>query len=160
MNKKRIAFGWNGTLVPELGEFRCMRPQGLASAFYRPHLRQGALELMKALQNDGWEIWIYTLGLLPRQRVSLFFALSGVRLGGVITGVEHLRAYKAGKVPDPARKHAAAFGLTVIADDKPLTQQTARQQGFAALYITTSLTDWTAPIRQFCLEPESRALVA
>jgi hypothetical protein len=153
MDKKRIAFGWTGTLVPELGEFRCIRPSGPGRLFYKPHLRVGALELMRALQNDGWEIWIYTLAALPQRRLQLFFAANGIRLGGIITQTEHLRAYKAGKAPQANLKHAPAFGLTVLADDKPLTAQAGKRYGFATLQITTCLPDWTAPIRQFCLEP-------
>lgn len=153
MKKKRIAFGWTGTLVSELGEFRCTPPRGLGKLFYRPRLRLGALELMRELQNDGWEIWIYTLAALPQRRLRLFFSANGIRLGGIITQAEHLRAFKAGKAPQPNLKHAPAFDLAVVADDKPLTAQAGKRYGFATLQVTTCLADWTTPIRQFCLEP-------
>jgi hypothetical protein len=166
MKKKRIAFGWSGTLVPEVGEFRCIAAHGPTALGYRPHLRYGALELMRALQREGWEIWLYTQGSLPKQRVALFFALHGVRLGGIITGKEHLGAYRRGNVPALNLKHPPAFGVSVIVDDKEPTQRAGQAYGFEAMLVSTRYDDWTAPIRQRYLaptqesEPERFALAA
>lgn len=151
--KKRIAFGWSGTLVPEVGEFRCIPPKGLGALVYKPHLRRGTLELMRELQRAGWEICIYTLGSLPRQRVSLYFALNGIRIGQVVTGKEHLRAYKQGEAPSVSFKHGPAFGFDVVVDDKEITMRAGQRYGFATVLATTRYEDWGAPIRGFCLQP-------
>ncbi|WP_395144659.1 hypothetical protein [Armatimonas sp.] len=152
MMTKRIAFGWNGTLLPEVAEFRCDHPQGVQALLLSHGLRCGALGLMRSLQRDGWEIWIYTLADLPTRRVRLFFALNGIQLGGIVTGQEHRSAVRAGRAPVATLKHAPAFGLTLIADDKEATAQAGRRYGFETLMVTTCHKDWTALIRERCLE--------
>lgn len=126
-------------------------------------LRCGTLGLMRSLQREGWEIWLYTLGNLPTRRVRLFFALNGISLGGIITGQEHQSAVRAGRAPKANLKHAPAFNLTLIADDKDATAQAGKRHGFETIIVTTCLKDWTDPIRQRCLgasqEQESEPLV-
>ena len=148
---KRIAFGWNGTLVPEVGEFSCERPQGAAALALKQGVRRGAVELMRSLQRDGWEIWIYTLGALPSHQVRLFFALNGVKLGGVITGHEHQNAVRLGLAPRTSIKHAPAFDLDLIIDDKDVTAQAGLRYGFETLKVTNCHKDWTLSIREHCL---------
>lgn len=161
-------------MVPELAEFRYVTVRTPGNLVWRPHLRVGTLELMRDLQREVWEIWIYTLGALPKLRVQLYFALNGIRLGGVLTGKDHLRAYRAGQAPAPGVKHAHAFGFRVIVDDKEVTRLAGHRYSFTALLASTHHHDWTAPIRQHCLstalppelkrtkasEPEPLALAA
>ncbi|MBB6048574.1 hypothetical protein [Armatimonas rosea] len=166
MDKKRIAFGWSGTLVPEVGEFFCEEPQGLGALFFQPRLRVGTLELLRALQSEGWEIWIYTLSHLPQSRIALYFRLNGIRLGGVITAQEHGSAHRAGRAPSRSQKHGPAFGLTLIADDKLGTRQAGLRHGFETILVTNCHKDWTGPILSHCRslarqqEPEALALAA
>ena len=148
---KRIAFGWNGTLVPEVGEFSCERPQRAAALAFKQGVRRGAVELMRSLQRDGWEIWIYTLGALPSRQVHLFFALNGIKLGGVITGHEHQNAVRLGLAPRASIKHAPAFDLDLIVDDKDVTAQAGQRYGFNTLKVTNCHNDWTLPLREHCL---------
>lgn len=150
-NQKRIAFGWNGTLIPEVGEFRCDPPKGVHALVFKRGLRCGALSLMRTLQQEGWEIWIYTLGELPVRSVRLFFALNGISLGGIITGHEHQSAVRLGLAPRTSIKHAPAFDLDLIVDDKDVTVQAGRRYGFDTLTATNCHKDWTAAIRLRCL---------
>lgn len=161
-SKKRIAFGWNGTLIPEVSEFRCDPPKGVHALVFKRGLRSGALDLMRTLQQEGWEIWIYTLGELPVRSVRLFFALNGISLGGIITGHEHRSAVRHGFAPRMAVKYGPAFELSLIADDKEVTAQAGRRYGFETLTVTTCHKDWTQPIRQRCLSysTENLALAA
>ena len=151
MTTKRIAFGWNGMLMPELAEFRCEPLKGVQSLLLKHGLRCGTLELMRSLQQDGWEIWIYTLGELPKSQVRLFFALNDISLGGIITGHEHRSAVRLGHAPRMNVKHGPAFGFDLIVDDKDLTRQAGVRYGFETMTVTNCQDDWTAPILYRCL---------
>lgn len=142
---RRVAFGWSGTLVPELGEFHTTKPAGLAALVYNRAVREGTFALMRQLQAEGWEVWIYTLAPLPKTRLKLFFALNGVSLGGVITGHDHASAVRNQRAPSRSVKHPPAFGIDLMIDDKTITAQAGRQLGFATHQITTH-PKWTEPI--------------
>lgn len=131
--------------MPELGEFRTTKPEGLSALVYNRALREGTLELMRQLQTEGWEVWVYTLAPLPVARLKLYFALQGVSLGGVVTGQDHASAVRNKRAPSHSVKHPPAFGIDLMVDDKALTTQAGRQYQFATHQITTKL-NWTEPI--------------
>ncbi|WP_309721083.1 hypothetical protein, partial [Armatimonas sp.] len=84
-------------------------------------------------------------------QVRLFFALNGVKLGGVITGHEHQNAVRLGLAPRTSIKHAPAFDFDLIVDDKDVTVQAGLRYGFATLKVTNCHKDWTLSIREHCL---------
>ena len=89
----RIAFDLDDTLIPSVCTFPTERPPRrlLGRLFCRIPVRLGTTRLLRALTNQGHDLWIYTTSLRGRFLIRQLVNISGVAIGGVIAHVDGCR---------------------------------------------------------------------
>lgn len=145
----RIAFDIDGTLTP-LGKDQfpsTALPFPLRLLFREP-LREGAIALMRELQADGHDVWIYTSSLRPERSIRLWFRCAGIRLGGVVNGTSHADALR-GKSVRPS-KFPPIFGIDWLVDDSAGVALEGETHGFRVVIVEPGDAQWTLKVKQAC----------
>ena len=145
----RIAFDIDQTLIPWDGEFPVERsvPLPLFAPFFREPLREGTLGLLRQLQAQGCELWVYTTSARSSAYLRLWFLLWGIRIRGVVNCHRHrgeARAFPY-RFPD-CSKYPPAFGIDLLVDDSLGVVEEGRRLGFPVLHVDPADLNWTARV--------------
>jgi hypothetical protein len=147
----RIAFDLDDTLIPT--QQHVPREQGMVFAlvgvFFRERLRQGTCHLLRQLNREGHDVWIYTTSLRSPLRIAWWFRCLGVRLGGVINHTRHTQVVSA--YADSRRyvsKYPPAFGIDWLVDDSIGVKEEGLQYGFSVIHVRPEDRHWVTTIRQ------------
>lgn len=142
----RIAFDIDGTLTPlGPGQFPCSPLPFPLRLFFREPLREGAVALMRALQADGHEVWIYTSSLRSPRYLRLWLRCAGIRLAGAVNGAMHAQAMR-GKALAPS-KFPPAFGIDWLVDDAQGVELEGQRHGFCVIRVAADDADWAAKVK-------------
>lgn len=150
----RISFDLDDTLIcRQAGVPR----EPALSWFYRmlgggEPLRRGAVALMRQLQLDGWDVWIYTTSLRKPAAVRRWLRCHGVRVAGVINQDIHLARMSRSPVASPPSKNPAAFGIDLHIDDSQGVGLEGQRHGFKVLVLALDDTAWVERVLEAARE--------
>lgn len=140
----RIAFDLDDTLIPCGQRFPLATPARarLATLLGTEPLRAGAPAMLRRLQREGHEIWVYTSSYRSETWIRLTFWCHGVWLDGVVNQHRHDRALR-----ERARRHTKlppAFGIDMLFDDSLAVVEEGRRHGFSVVHVTEAddLAEW------------------
>lgn len=142
----RIAFDLDQTLIPWDNEFPVEPsvPLPLLAALFKEPLRQGTVGLLRQLQAQGCELWVYTISTRSSAYLRTWFLLFGIRIGGVINGHRHATEARLTPYRFPnCTKYPPAFGIDLLVDDSAAVMEEGRRYGFPVLHIAPEDMDWT-----------------
>lgn len=142
----RIAFDLDGTLLPiSPGQFEAFQVSRPIRWFIRERVRTGASGLLRELQAEGHEVWIYTTSLRsPRYVWWLFFAF-GVRLSGIVNADVHAHALHGHRVN--SSKYPPEFGIDLLVDDSIGVELEGKSHGFRVVRVDPDDRDWVGKVR-------------
>ncbi|ROU06171.1 hypothetical protein [Lysobacter enzymogenes] len=145
----RIAFDIDGTLTPlGAGQFPAAPLPFPLRLLWREPLREGAAALMRELQADGHEVWVYTSSLRSPAYLRLWLRCAGVRLAGVVNGDAHAQALR-GRAVAPS-KFPPAFGIDVLVDDAAGVAMEGEAHGFQVVLLDPADRAWADKVRAAC----------
>ncbi len=145
----RIAFDIDEMLIPYGTEFPVelsvpLRPLKL---LYPESLRVGSRELLRTLGRQGHDIWIYTTSSREAWYFKSWFALLGIRVGGVVNCNVHEKKVRArGDYYPACTKYPPAFGIDLLIDNCEGVEAEGRKHGYAVLRVDPSDAQWTETI--------------
>jgi phosphoglycolate phosphatase-like HAD superfamily hydrolase len=147
MKKQTIAFDFDGTLIPECGEFSCVRTGGIARLIFSRSLRRDARSLLRSLIEEGNRVIIYSLSDENATKLKIWFWLMGIPVSQVITGDQHEQQLRAQGLSHNGVKNPHLFGIDLLVDDCPRNVEAAQQHGVPAVLVTNREADWTQAVR-------------
>jgi hypothetical protein len=150
MKKQTIAFDFDGTLIPECGEFSCVRTGGIARLVFSRSLRRDARPLLRSLIAEGNRVIIYSLSDENATKLKIWFWLMGIPVAQVITGDQHVQQLRTKGVQHNGLKTPHLFGVDLLIDDCPYNVAAAEQHGIPAVLVTNREADWTQAVRNAC----------
>jgi hypothetical protein len=140
----RIAFDLDTTLI-EWGDafpLETTMPFAPLRPWFKEPLRRGTRQLMRTLQAQGHDLWIYTTSGRDAGYLRIWFLLLGVRIGGVVNYHRHEALLRAGQCPK-CSKYPPAFRIDLLIDDSEGVAEEGMRHGFDVLLIDPSDTNWT-----------------
>ncbi len=150
--RMRIAFDIDGTLTPlGNGQFRSASLAFPTRLLFREPLREGTVALMRELQADGHDLWIYTSSLRSKRYLYLWLLCAGIRLGGVVNGTVHANALR-GRAISPS-KYPPAFGIDLLVDDSAGVEAEGDRLGFRVVTIDPDDVHWASKVKAACQVP-------
>ncbi|MEI2429785.1 hypothetical protein RDV84_20100 [Lysobacter yananisis] len=145
----RIAFDIDGTLTPlGAGQFPAAPLPFPLRLLWREPLREGTVALMRELQADGHEVWVYTSSLRSPAYLRLWLRCAGIRLAGVVNGDAHAQALR-GRAVAPS-KFPPAFGIDVLVDDSAGVAMEGEAHGFRVVLVAPGDRAWADNVRAAC----------
>jgi FMN phosphatase YigB (HAD superfamily) len=150
MKRQTIAFDLYGTLIPECGEFSCVRTGGIARLLYKRSLRRDAHALLRSLIAGGNRVVVYSTTTQSAKRLKAWFWLMGIPVTRVITKAEHEKRLRQQGVVPFGFKAPHLFGIDLLIDDCPHTVEAVKESGTNAVLVTNQEPDWTLKVRTAC----------
>ena len=105
-------------------------------------LRDGAVRLMKSLQERQCEIWIYTTSHRSAGYIRRWLRTYGIRIDGVINGPLHERALNGTGLS----KYPPAFGIDIHIDDSDGVADEGAAYGFPVVVIRPDTAGWDSVV--------------
>ena len=146
----RVAFDLDNTLIPCGIHFPT--EDSFLTILLRPlfpeKIRKGSPELLKSLQNQGYEIWIYTSSQRPVWYLKVWFWRLGIHLNGIINLGRHYRVLRNYPSPiDSISKYPPAFGIDCLIDDSEGVVEEGRRYNFEVIHITPDNSQWAETVQ-------------
>jgi hypothetical protein len=142
----RIAFDLDDTLIPT-SEFACGSTVASfpLSLFFQERLRNGAVELLKAISKKH-ELWIYTTSYRKPFYIKSWFRFLGIKLNYVINQTIHEKAVKTNIHYSRYSKAPKLFGIDLLVDDLPGVGIECKNQSCNYIIVHPSDEHWVEKI--------------
>ena len=114
--------------------------------FFQERLRLGTPELIRALQDAGYQVWIYTSSERSERYIRWFFRLYGVRLDGIVNAERHLREVQQGRKERLPQKVPSRYRISLHVDDESMIASWGREYGFHTYLLNAQDDDWKEKI--------------
>ena len=145
--KMRVSFDLDEVLFvsPETHKTEPELPFPLRN-FFRERLRLGTPDLIRELQRQGYEVWVYTSSFRSESYIRRLFRCYGVRFDGIVNGERHLREVQRNSTTQLPQKLPNRYRISLHIDDEAVICTSAGQYGFRAYQLDAQDDDWKEKI--------------
>ena len=145
--KMRVSFDLDEVLFvrPETHKTEPPLPFPLNRLFHE-RLRLGTPELIRTLQQMGYEVWIYTSSFRSERYIRSLFRLYGVKFDGIVNGSRHLKEVQRGHAETLPQKLPNRYRISLHVDDESIVCTMGRQYGYDVFQLDAQDDDWKKKI--------------
>ncbi len=109
---------------------------------FRERLRLGTPALIHALQDMGYEVWVYTSSFRSEKYIKGLFRCYGVCFDGIVNGQRHLREVQRDRAETLPQKVPSHYRISLHVDDEAVIVTSGRQMGFNVYQLDAEDADW------------------
>ena len=147
MDKMRVSFDLDEVLLvsPETHKTEPPLPFPLRMIF-QERLRLGTPDLIRALQVQGYEVWVYTSSFRSEHYIKTLFRLYGVQFDGIVNGSRHLKEVQRDNRTVLPQKLPNRYRISLHVDDETVICSLGRQYGFRTYQLEAQDDNWKEKI--------------
>ncbi|SDB24925.1 hypothetical protein SAMN02910298_01248 [Pseudobutyrivibrio sp. YE44] len=123
---------------------------------FKERLRLGTPELIKELQRQDYEVWVYTSSYRSIRYITTLFRLYGVRFDGIINANRHLQDVQRDKKKLLPQKMPPYYHISLHVDDEKVICSQAQQYGYYAYHLDEEDPEWKEKILKYAGEIRER----
>ena len=109
---------------------------------YVERLRKGTPDLVKALQQMGCEVWVYTSSYRTEKYIRNLFKHYGVRFDSIINAQRHLKEVQRDRKDMLPQKMPGFYRITLHVDDETVIATAGKEYGFEVYELNEPDKDW------------------
>ena len=109
-------------------------------------LRKGTPELIRKLQKEGHEVWIYTSSYRTERYLKALFRAYGVHFDGIVNGQRHEREVQRGRKDQLPQKLPNFYHISLHIDDEKAVEKNGRLFGFRTLRVYEPDEQWAEKV--------------
>ena len=113
---------------------------------YREHLRLGTPELVRKLQEMGYEVWVYTSSFRSEAYIRHLFRCYGVVFDGIVNGTRHMKEVQQGHPETLPQKLPSRYRISLHVDDEAIVCTMGRQYGYNVYQLEAQDDQWKEKI--------------
>ena len=113
---------------------------------YKERLRLGTPDLIKELQRNGFDVWVYTSSFRSQAYIRGLFSHYGIRFDGIVNGERHQREVQAGHSQTLPQKLPNRYQISLHVDDEDVICSLGRQYGFKTYKLDAPDDQWKEKI--------------
>ncbi len=113
---------------------------------YKERLRLGTPELINTLQEQGYEVWVYTSSFRSEKYIRTLFRHYGVHFNGIVNANRHLREVQRDKKELLPQKLPNHYRISLHIDDEAIVCTLGRQYGYNVYQLNAQDDDWKEKI--------------
>jgi len=113
---------------------------------YKERLRLGTPELIRKLQEMGYEVWVYTSSFRSEQYIRKLFRHYGVKFDGIVNGTRHLKEVQRDNKQILPQKLPNRYRISLHIDDETVVCTLGRQYGYNVFQLDAQDDDWKEKI--------------
>lgn len=140
-----ISFDLDSTLIPNGNEFETEEISWIAKFFGIEQIRKGARKLISDLQNEGYNIHIYTTSFRTKNKIRLTLFYYGIKVNRIVNQNENQKKLKLLNVT--ASKYPIAFNFDIHIDDSEGVRMEGNKYNFRVIVIEPSEVNWIEKIK-------------
>lgn len=139
-----ISFDLDDTLIPGIKQFPTIKRNLIQRLWRIEKLRTGTIELMKACQEQGHKVYVYTTSYRKPSKIKWMFYSYGIKLDRIINQEIHYQVLK-GQSIKPS-KFPPAFNIHLHIDDSKGVEMEGVRHNFRTFIVSEDNHNWTADI--------------
>ena len=146
-NKMKVSFDLDEVLF--VSPNVCSTEPALKFPFnriYKERLRLGTPDLIRSLQELGYEVWVYTSSYRTESYIRHLFALYGVRFDGIINATRHLKEVQRDRKNMLPQKVPTHYHISLHVDDEAVICSYGREYGFDTYQLEGPDEEWKEKI--------------
>ncbi len=120
--------------------------------FFKERLRYGTPELINALQELGFEVWVYTSSFRTESYIKTLFYLYGITFDGIINGSRHMKEVQRRSKNILPQKVPSYYHISLHVDDEQVICSQGRHCGFYTYHLDEEEPGWVENIIAYALE--------
>ena len=113
---------------------------------YKERLRLGTPDLIRTLQQMGYEVWVYTSSFRSEKYIRGLFRQYGVVFDGIVNGERHLREVQRDNKTVLPQKLPNRYRISLHVDDEAVICSLGPQYGFKTYQLYAQDDDWKEKI--------------
>lgn len=113
---------------------------------YKERLRLGTAELIPELQEQGFEVWVYTSSYRTEKYIRRLFRHYGVRFDGIVNAQRHEREVQAGRRDPLPQKLPNRYRISLHVDDEAVVAAYGKEYGFDVYQLNAQDDEWKEKI--------------
>ena len=113
---------------------------------YKERLRLGTPDVIRSLQELGYEVWVYTSSFRSEKYIVHLFKHYGVKFDGIVNGTRHLREVQRDNKTTLPQKLPNKYRISLHIDDEEIVCKLARQYGYNVYQLDAQDDDWKEKI--------------
>ena len=143
----RISFDLDEVLFVDPDTYEIEDPPLFPLSFiFKERLRKGTVQLIHTLQDEGFEVWVYTSSYRPVSYISRLFRCYGVRFDGIVNTPRHLKeVQRSHRIPLP-QKMPGFYHIALLIDDEDVIPQNGKRYGFRTYKVCEPDPDWAKKV--------------
>ena len=109
-------------------------------------LRKGTVDLIHQLQEEGFEVWVYTSSFRADVYIRNLFRHYGVKFNGIINGTRHLAEVQGDRREVLPQKMPQHYRISLHRDDEEAIIANGKAYGFKVLRICEPDEHWAEKV--------------
>ena len=139
----RISFDLDEVLFVDPRSFDIEDPPSFPfDRIYRERLRKGTVDLIHTLQQEGFEVWIYTSSFRSEAYIRGLFRHYGVRFDQIVNAQRHLKEVQKGHPARLPQKMPQFYRISLHVDDEQVIHDYGRSMGFRTFNVCEPDENW------------------
>jgi len=118
---------------------------------YTERLRAGTPALIKELQKNDFEVWVYTSSFRSQRYIKRLFRLYGVKFDGIVNGQRHQAEVQAHHSETMPTKLPNRYQISLHVDDEAIVCTYGRTFGFDVYQLDAQDDEWESKILERAL---------
>ena len=114
---------------------------------YKDRLRKGTSELLKWINNNNIELWIYTTSFRSERYIKSIFRHYGIKIDNIINGKRHEKEIQKNNTERLPSKYPAKYHIDLHIDDEISVYQNGISYGFRVYLQKENDILWTENIK-------------
>ncbi len=148
-NRMRVSFDLDEVLfvLPETHKTEDELPFPY-NKIYKERLRLGTPSLIRRLQNENFEVWVYTSSFRTEKYIRKLFKQYHVEFDGIINGNRHLREVQGNRKDSLPQKLPSKYRISLHIDDESIIVTSGKLYGFNVYQLNAQDDDWEEKIME------------
>lgn len=126
------------------------------NCIFRERLRLGAPELIRRLQDEGFEVWVYTSSFRSIRYIQHLFYWYGVTFDGIVNANRHMKEVQRNRKELLPSKMPNHYRISLHIDDETVVANNGKQYGFNVYQLDQQDEQWAQSVMDKVYEIKRR----
>ena len=113
---------------------------------FKERLRLGTADLIHKLQDEGFEVWVYTSSFRSENYIKALFRLYNVRFDSIVNGTRHLKEVQGKRKEMYPQKMPSKYRIVLHIDDEAVIATAGKAYGFKVYQLNADDDMWKEKI--------------
>lgn len=109
---------------------------------YKERLRLGTPDVIKTLQEQGYDVWVYTSSFRTTKYIEKLFKHYHVKFDGIVNGTRHLKEVQRDNKQQLPQKLPNRYRISLHVDDEEVVCSLGKQYGYNVFQLNAQDDDW------------------